>query len=276
MRNYFPLEETARDEADNLYSQWNQGCYKFLLQRTADHYDRLVTTKRRTEVQSILNQSLPKLNDQMLSYLYAYTSQKFSKHCFQAYEHSGFHITTTEKNFASSLTSVLKEVHGTDNLEIYPNIAGPVFNSRMLIGVHVPDFLFFGIKQKGFAAIAIEIDGDAHIHKTKKDFQKYQNLESLGILTLSIPTERVHDLTFIRELLNSLKQKRTKAFIQQIAYTKRKIWCKTISCHLTLYEIEILVKNKFNEDLGLSAEAKIVTQLECCPRDIQRELRRTK
>lgn len=273
MRNYLPLEEHARNETEKLYAQWNKGCYKFLLQRTSDYFDRQATSQRRGKVEHALGLSLPALTDQMLSYLYDYTARDFRRFCARSYEHTGFQMTTTEKKFASSVAMAIQEIRGGTNLEIYPSLIPSTEISRMLIGVHVPDFIFFGLKQKGFAAIAIEIDGDAHVYKAQKDFQKYRNLEALGILTLSIPNEKVQDLDFIRNLLKGLKQKRTTAFRHQLASTKRKIWCKTIACHLSLSDVEALIKSKFDVDLGLLAEAAILKEFECCPRDIQKELR---
>jgi hypothetical protein len=142
----------------------------------------------------------------------------------------------------------------------------------MLVGIHVPDFLVFGIKGLGFSSVAIEIDGDSHAEKCVKDFQKYENLSECDIMTISVPNSKVRDFKYIKGILSEMIRKRSGALDRQIKANKRRIWCKTISCQITLKEIEIFAKNKSGIDLYLVKEAKYLLRESDCPRSIRREL----
>lgn len=274
-RTYLPLEENARTETEKLYAQWNQGCYRFLLQRTDDHFDRLATTNRRKLAEEQIGSILQPITDEMLSVLYAHSMKLFKSSCFERFQHSGFEMTLSERQFQKTLEEALAELGYTKNVEVYPSLSYSKdfpAHTRLVVGVHAPDFLIFGLKQKGFSSIAIEIDGDAHVHKAGKDFQKYANLQQLGILALSIPSEKVSDLAFVKSVVQSLSRKRSGALDKQIDSNKRKIWCKTIGCQMSLADIEGFISNRFGVDLKLDLEAKVLVRLEDCPREIKREL----
>lgn len=247
-RTYLPLEENARTETETLYAQWNQGCYRFLLQRTDDYFDRLATTNRRKLVEEQLTVSLPPVTDEMLSALYVHSMRLFKSSCFERFQHSGFEMTLSERQFQKTLEDALVELGYAKNLEVYPshNYSKDFpAHTRLAVGVHAPDFLIFGLKQKGFSSIAIEIDGDAHVYKSGKDFQKYANLQQLGILALSIPSDKVSDLKFVKSIVQCLSRKRSGALDKQIESNKRKIWCKTIGCQMSLSDIEGFVRTHF-------------------------------
>ena len=275
-RTYLPLEENARAESEKLYAQWNHGCYRFLLQRTADHYNRIAVATRRKLVEEKLQAVLPAISDEMLSVLYSHAMKRYKTTCFERYQHSGFEMTNSERQFKESLEKILTSLGYAKHVEVYPSDTYSKdfpARTRLVAGVHAPDFLIFGLKQKGFSSIAIEVDGDSHVHKTAKDFRKYANLQQLGILALSIPAEKVSDLRFIENLVRDLSRKRSGALDKQIASNKRKIWCKTIACQMTLKEIEAFVIHNFGVELNLIAESKALLAIESCPREIRREIR---
>lgn len=274
-RPYLPLEENARTESEKLYAQWNRGCYRFILERTANYYNRVATSNRRKIVEDKIGLNLPPITDTMLCALYSYSMKRFKSTCFERFQHSGFEMTSSERQFQRTLETVLTNLGYTNQVEVYPSEAHSKdfpAQTRLVAGVHAPDFLIFGLKQKGFSSIAIEIDGDSHIHKASKDFQKYANLEQLGILALSVPAEKASDSAFIESIVRDLSRKRSGALDKQIASNKRKIWCKTIACHLSLSDVEEFVITHFRVELKLIAEAEVLANIVSCPREIKREL----
>ena len=144
---------------------------------------------------------------------------------------------------------------------------------KAVIGVHVPDFLLFGMKTKGYSAVVIEMDGDSHVDKSRKDFVYYKHLEELGVFVWSIPNNQARDFNYIKATLLKLRKRRSGSLDAQTRKVKRAVWVKTIANHMSLQEIEAHVHQQFEIRLNLTQEAQALLTLKSCPRNIRKELR---
>ncbi len=271
-----PLEHQARNEAKINKARWSHGCFHFLLQRTTTQYNHKTTTHRRQLLESVNNISLPIIDDAMLLSLYRLACFKYLHSCFHKYLNSGFERTYHEKMFLSTLQNIISTNPKFKYLEIYPSSflskdLSPL--QKMVIGIHVPDFLIFGLKHPGYSSVVIELDGDSHIEKYSKDKLYYDHLQELGIFCWSIPNDKVTDESYVTKGLESLYRHRSGALDKQIKKNKREIQCKTIACNLTLQEIESFVEKHFKTALNLRVEASTLFKDPTCPRKIKSELK---
>lgn len=245
-----------------------------MAQRTTDLYHHKKIERRRTQIESQLNQSLPLIQDHILLELYKLACSKYRAKCNSNYDYNGFSKTYPEKVFLNTIETVIKNNPELKYLEIYPSSRFSkdlIPLNKMVVGNHVPDFLTFGLKSKGYSSIAFEIDGDSHENKYSKDKLYYDHMEEVGICCLSIPNDKVMDQDYILNTLRSLYKKRSGSLDKQIKRNKRLIWTKTISCHLSLEEIENIVLQRFSIQLNLLGEKYILLTRSDCPRKIKAE-----
>ncbi len=276
MKYKLPFEQLSKDEAQVLKSTWKSGAFHFLLQRTEEKYNLKNNKLRRTNLEEYSNTRFPLITDQMLFSLYRYASTKYLNYCKSNYNnYSGFSTTPSEKIFLKSIESIIKNNPKLKHLEIYPSnsyIKDLPPNFKMVIGNYVPDFLVFGLKIKGFSAVAFEVDGDSHINKHSKDELRNAHLKELKIFTIEIPNNQVNDITYLTNILKKTYRLRNGSFNQQIQRVKRLIWLKTICCQLSLAEIENYIRNNFNVQLNLNDELNILKDRQLIPRKIKHEI----
>lgn len=274
--NKLPINEMIKDEAKYLKQSWSSGPFNFLLIRTIEKHSLRINSLRRSHLESLSGLSFPSFSDNQLKELYLLASQKYQAKCNSIYgASSGFYSTRHEEIFLRNLSQVIKENPLLRHLEIYPSIdhskdLPPYF--KMVIGNYVPDFVVFGIKSKNISAITLEIDGHSHLDKHEKDMNKSLQLEEMGIAQYEIQNDKVNDLNFIKSMLLERYKLRNGSFNDQIKRVKREIWMKTISCHLSLDEIESYCRIHFALELNLYEEAKLLINFKKCPRKIRKEL----
>ena len=259
-------------ETTSKTKNWNIGPYKFLLQRTLNDYHKSKSSSRRMKISALLKKELPLIDDDMLKQLYFFASNKYQTRCQHQYEHTGFQTTPSERRFIETLNKIIKSDSRFKYLQIFPN--NKYSGSKMVVGCYVPDFIVFGLKKNGYDGVFIEIDGDIHVEKTPKDHFMQDCLMSLGLYPISIPNERTGDQNFILSILNDLIRKRSGSLDKQIDRCKRSIWIKTISCNLTINEIEEIILSKYCISLNLADEAAEAVKMKDCPASIKRELAR--
>ncbi len=271
-----PIEQQTKDEAKLLESCWDSGAFNFLIQRTQEKYNLKIIKQRRLKNESNSKSEFPAINDKMLLSLYKAACIKYMRECHKKYGcHSGFNSTPQERKFLTNIESIIKCNPKLKHLEIYPSILHSKDfpnNFKMVIGNYVPDFIIFGLKVEGASALALEINGDSHLDKYKKDELRSDHLKELKISTLEIPNEKVNDLTFLTDLLMQTYKLRNGSFNDQINRAKRRIWLKTICCQLSFTEIEDHIKNIFFIKLNLLEEVKFLKKDQTTPRKIKMEL----
>lgn len=273
-----PLEQNAKDEADDLKRSWDHGPFNFLLTRTQEKYKHKATAKRRYSIEQKLNLELPQITDDMLKALYELACHTYQSRCRKWYgNNSGFLRTPSESTFLRTLIEVIKANPKLKHLEVYPSEQHTKDfkpNYKMVVGNHVPDFLIFGLKIRKFSAVAIEIDGDSHIERWSKDELRSSHLKELKIFTLEIPNNQANDYKFISEAIFQMYRLRNGSFNTQIQRAKRLIWMKTVACQLSLVEIEEFIKLKYLIQLNLANEAEAILKLSDCPKSIRTEFKR--
>lgn len=271
------LEQKVRDESEYLKVSWNSGPFNFLLNRTSEKYPLKLNTLRRLQCEKSLGLVLPKITDEMLLSLYNFSCQRYQQKCRNQYGNSsGFYSTQAESVFAKTLRNIIKNNPKLSHLEVYPSneySKDLPKNFKAVIGNYVPDFLIFGIKIKGVSAVVAEINGDSHNYKFIKDELKDQHLKELNIFTWGIDNKQVQDMNYLEKALLEMYRPRNRSLNEQIKRTKRMIWVKTISCQLTLNEVEKYVQREFSTKLNLESEAGVLKMLKDCPRSIKKELR---
>lgn len=267
------FEQNIKDETIAKNNQWNKGCYHFILQRTLNEYYRKKSALRRAKTQNTLNVSLPLITDEIITALFEHASQIYFDKCSAKFEHTGFQSTPSERKFLESFKELTKIYSEFKNIEIYPiDHYTKQLNKKIVVGCHLPDYVVFGLKMTGYSGVVIEIDGDSHINKLGKDMIAYSHFESLGLFPLSIPNEKATDLQFVYEATKSMTRKRSGALDKQIQRTKRALWCKTISCNMTIHEINAFVLENFDLNLFLIEEAKALIIDPKCPIKVKYEL----
>ncbi len=276
MKYKLPLEQQSKDETLALKSNWCSGAFYFLLERTSEKYALKKIKNRRSNLEHYSNTKFLPITDQMLFSLYQFASQKYLSYCQSNYNnYSGFSTTPSERKFLESIESIIKNHPKLKHLEIYPshnyNKKFPS-NFKMVIGNYVPDFLVFGLKIRGFSAVAFEIDGDSHTYKFAKDELRSKHLKELKIFTIEIPNNQVNDISYLTNILLKTYRLRNGSFNQQIQRVKRLIWLKTICCQLSLTEIENHIINNFNVQLNLVDELNSLKDRRSIPRRIKNEI----
>lgn len=274
------LEQNARDESEQLKRTWNEGPFNFLLSRTAEKYSLKANTTRRLQCERHLGYPLPKITDEMLLSLYVFACLKYQQRCRNQFGlASGFYATPSESDFARTLQSIIKKHSKLNHLEIYPSEQQSKDlpkNFKLVVGNYVPDFIVFGLKGKSSSAVAIEIDGDSHLDKYSKDELRLRHLKEMKVLTWEIPNTQAKDVTFIEKAVLDMHRLRNGSLNQQIQRAKRSIWTKTITCQLSLKDIENYVRREFLIELHLEKEANFLKSAAHCSRAIKNELRRLK
>lgn len=269
------LEQRSKDESQQLKIDWNSGPFNFLLSRTSEKYKHKAVLLRRLDCEKQLSIALPQITDEMLLALYEYACCKFQEKCQRQYEFSGFTKTPSESSFSKVLNEIIKKHPKLKHLEVYPNqnySKDHPQNFKMVVGNYVPDFLIFGLKLNGASAVAIEIDGDSHINKWGKDDLKNKHLQQLKIFTWEVQNDQVLDFDYLEKAILEMYRLRNGSLNAQILRAKRMIWVKTISCQLSLNEIDNFVSQHFSLALNLQSETKVLPELPGCPRNISREL----
>lgn len=273
---YVPTEQLMKEETQYIKESWNSPIYEFLMSRSTQKYTHKATATRRRQIESQLNIELPPITDEMLIKLYLHACSKYQRKCNSTYnEKSGFLKTPQERVFLETLKSILSKHSKLKHLEIYPS---PLQSTdlppdfKYVVGNYVPDFVVFGLKTKKSSGIVFEIDGESHSKKHQKDLLRNEHLLELNLFTIEIPNNQVTDFDYIESLMLKLLKIRTGSLNQQIQRTKRMIWLKTISCQLSLNEIESLVKAHFQIQLNLLLEAERLIRHPDCPRNIKRDL----
>ena len=267
------FEQNIKDETNTKASQWRKGCHHFILQRTLSEFYRKKVALRKSQIEKSLGVCLPIITDEMLTVLFEHASQLYFNKCSARFEHTGFQSTPSERKFLESFKELTKIYPEFKNTEIYP--AGHYtkhLNRKLVVGCHLPDYVIFGLKMTGYSGVIIEIDGDSHTNKLEKDMIAYSHFEDLGLYPLSIPNEKATDLQFIYEATKSMTRKRSGALDKQTQRAKRNLWCKTISCNMTLKDIDAYIFEKFGLNLFLSKEARALVLDTKCPVKIKREL----
>lgn len=271
-----PLEENAKDEAKELKRSWDSGFYNFLLMRTKEKYKHSINKAKRLKIEKKLSLQFPEITDEMLLELYTHACTKYLHKIQKQYQnHSGFQKTPSEYAFTETLNTIIKNDPKLKHLEVYPSAhRAKDFPSdlKMVVGNYVPDFLIFGLKIEKFSAVAIEIDGESHIQKYSKDKIRNDHLKQLKIFNFEVQNHQANDLSFLTKAITKMYRLRNGSFNDQIQRAKRMIWTKTISCQLSLGEIEKFVSNNFSVQLNLETEATEFLELKNCPRKIRNEL----
>lgn len=273
-----PLEQHTKDESTTLDLGWNSGPYSFLLQRTQEKYGLLTTQKRRHKIESELHVTLPMITDEMLLGLYKHACHKYRSKCRSHYGFtSGFLKTSAENTFAKTLQYIIDSQPNLKHLEIYPSSnhsrdLPP--NYKMVVGNYVPDFLIFGLKIRGCSAVAIEVDGDSHIQKWRKDDLRNRHLKELKIFTFEVQNHQVGDLQYLTKAIMDMYRLRNGSLNSQIQRAKRSIWVKTIACQMSLEEVEGLLLQYYGVRMNLLDEATAAINDRQYPRAVKSELRK--
>lgn len=275
-KNYkLPTQQQTKDETKNLKKYWKSGPFHFLMNRTEEKYYLKANLKRLSSLDKDFLSLFPVFDDSHLKELYFYACNKYQKKCTEKHENTGFAPTYYEEQFLASLLKLIKQLSKLKHIEIYPSLThSPDFHPglKMVIGNYVPDFIIFGLTTKGFTAITVEINGDAHLNKFSKDLLRSVQLEEIDIAQMEIPNNKAKDLAFIKDFMNSTYRPRNGSFNDQIRRLKRKIWVKTIVTQLTIDEIETFIAAKFNYQLNLYKEIHLLKKTLLCPRIIKKEL----
>lgn len=266
---YKNIKYNTHKEAWNDSLRWSTGYFNYLLTRTNNKFFIKKNTERRILLESKLQTNLPLLNDTHLEQLYNYACSLFLKYCFDNYDNSGIQSTPYEKTMLKNLENIISENKDFKSLNIYP-YCNPK-RHKPVIGCHMPDFLIFGLKEKKYSALVLEVDGDSHVDKYSRDINYYNHLKELGILVIPIPNEKASDQTYLKEVLNHYYRKRSGALDKQSKYCQRLIWAKTIACQMSLDQIDDYCLKNFNLITNLSLESKYIIKLSDCPRIIKKE-----
>lgn len=273
---YLPNEQLIKDEAEYLKECWKSPTYEFLLSRSLQKYNHEATSIRRKDIESLLDTQLLPITDEMLFQLYLHACLKYQKRCNQDFNlQSGFLRTPQERMFMQTLVEIIKKNPNLKLLEVFPSSEVSKDlpdNFKMVIGNYVPDYVVFGLKTKKSSGIVFEIDGESHSKKYEKDLLRNRHLYELNLFTIEIPNDQVRDFKYIESLLLNLFKARTGSLNKQILRTKRMIWIKTVTCQMSLSEIEDFVKKNFNVQLYLLKEASTLLLHPKCPRAIKFEL----
>ncbi|MES2803629.1 MAG: hypothetical protein V4654_14140 [Bdellovibrionota bacterium] len=271
------MEQSAKEEAEYQKISWDTGCFNFLLTRTKTKFTHKSNFKRRLNIEKQLAIKLPAITDEMLKSLYELACQKYIRKCKSLYEvSSGFGKTKSEHMFLDTISEIIRLNPKLKNLEVYPSMQ---FSKdfpkdfKMVVGNYVPDFLVFGLKTNGSSAVSFEINGDSHIEKWRKDDLRNRHFGELNIFTVEIPNDQVKDIQFITKALLEMYRARNGSLNHQVLRCKRLIWTKTISCHLSLAEIEDHALSIYGVQLYLINEAIEYSKQPDCPRNIKQELR---
>lgn len=272
-----PLEQRSREETEVQRISWNNGPYNFLLMRTQEKFKHKAAKQSRFELEVELGCKFPEITDEMLKSLYEFACTKYLNKCQGKYgASSGFGKTASERAFAMTLETIIKNNPKLKHFEVYPSQNHSKDlppNFKMVVGNFVPDFLVFGIKDKKCSAVAIEINGDSHIQKWEKDELRNAHLKDLKIFTWEVPNNQATDIRYITEAITKMYRLRNGSLNMQIQRAKRLIWTKTISCQLSLDEIEDFVHQRLFIQLNLRKEALALLSLDGCPRNIKSELK---
>lgn len=275
--NKLPFEQHAKDEAEYNKIAWANGPYEFLLNRTEEKYKHKSNSIRRRMIEDDLKTILPVISDEILKSLYLLACSKYQRKSFSNYDSSsGFLKTSFENTFLKTVEQIIKDEPKLKHLEIYPSQNYSKYlpvNFKIVVGNYVPDFIIFGLKKIESSAVVFEINGPSHEKKSAKDILRDLHLEELKIFTVQITNEQAADIAYIKAVLLSLYRLRNGSFNTQIKRVKRLIFTKTISCHLSLAEIEAHVFSTFGITLNLKQEAKEIIKQPDCPRIIKRELK---
>lgn len=271
-----PNEQLMKEEVQYLKESWNRPTFEFLLGRSIQKYTHKAALNRRRQIESQLNIDLPPITDEMLIKLYLHACSKYQRKCNSTYnEKSGFLRTPQERVFFETLKSILTKHSKLKHLEIYPSPSQssdlpPDF--KYVIGNYVPDFVVFGLKTKRSSGIVFEIDGESHSKKYQKDLLRNEHLLELNLFTIEIPNNQATDFDYIESLLLQLFKIRTGSLNRQIQRAKRMIWLKTVSCQLSLSEIESYILTNFQIQLNLILESQMLISHPDCPRTIKKAL----
>lgn len=270
------LEQKAREESEHIKRTWNEGPFNFILSRTGEKYSLKANTARRLLCERLCGHDLPKITDKMLLSIYVFACLRYQGRCRNQYgPTSGFLATKSESDFAQTLQSIIKSHAKLAHLEVYPSEGQSKdlpANFKMVVGNYVPDFLIFGLKGKKSSAVAVEIDGDSHLDKYSKDKMRSEHLQEMKVLTWEVQNTQAKDRSFIEKAVLDMYRLRNGSLNQQIQRAKRSIWTKTITCQLSLEEIERYVRQEFLTELHLRKEADFFKDTKNCPRPIKRSL----
>lgn len=270
------IEQQGKDEAESLKISWSNGPYNLLLSRTTEKYKHKATAERRRSIEVSQNVILPQITDKTLLSLYEHACEKYMRRCHrQPGGYTGFSTTPSENKFAEALNFIIGKNPTLRHLEVYPSQSRskdlrPGF--KMVVGNYVPDFVVFGLKTNGCSAVAIEIDGNAHVYKYAKDEVRSAHLKEMKIFPFEVQNDQSTDIAYLTSAILSLYRLRNGSFNRQILRSKRMIWTKTIACQLSLKEIEELVLQLEGTHLHLNLEAHEIAKTHTCPRKMRAEL----
>ncbi len=260
---------TIQSETQYQNQTFHKGPFKFLLSRTEHEYQRPITNRRRTILSEQSGSPFPQLTDSILESLYNHTVLQYKKKCLSKYKDTGFGFNQKELLFLDSFNRLKESLPILRGVEIYP-VRDSV---RMAIGPYLPDFLIFGLAQKGSSLLSIEVNGSIHLQQDKvdKDIEKASNLRKLDIGTIDIDNQDVSNLDFLKKLFNDPTIINISNRPKQLQIVLRKVWIKTIVNHNSLEEIEKFILENFQVESNLIKEFNLLSKLKDCPRDLKKE-----
>lgn len=260
-----------KDEADYLNRNWGKGYFHFLLTRTENEYHRVGVKKRRNKIQDKYGFKCPMITDEILEELFFKANEINYRGISSRFKFNNpFTATPSERTFLRNLKTVIESDDRYKGLKVIPSEGKE--NKKWSVGLHVPDVMILGLKQKGFSGAIFEIMGGVHEEKAEKDDAFNKHMEELGLMVYPILNHRVGDLEFIRKIVEELVLAiNIEKLRLQTLRLKRKIWVKTISTYLSLDEIEKHIQQRYGTDLNLKKELIRLLCRKDCPRKIRRE-----
>ena len=264
-------ETDIRDEADYLNRNWGNGYYHFLLSRTDNEFHRAGVRKRRNKIESRFDFKCPLIRDEILEELFFKANERNYRSISSRFKYSNpFTTTPSERTFLRNLKMVIDSDDRYQGLKVIPSEGKE--NKKWSVGLHVPDVMILGLKQKGFSGAIFEIMGGIHDEKAAKDDAFNNHMEQLGLMVYPILNHRVGDIEFIRKIVEELvlASNIEKLRVQTIRL-KRRIWAKTIATYLSLDEIEKHIQQRYGTDINLKKELIRLLCRKDCPRKIRRE-----
>lgn len=205
--------------------------------------------------------------DEVLEKIYLKVCSDYQREQTLIHEYTGFSQTGSEKQALKTINTIFQSSANFKNVRTIPSLRQ---SRKMIIGGHIPDIILLGLTESGRGLIIIEIDGESHDRKTRKDTHYYEQMEKLGFFVYSIPNDRATDKAFIEALFTRFKPVHGKELAEKEKRALRRIWCYTIASLCSIEALKsYLAECDINMNLGfILAE---LGKLPECPARIKAE-----
>lgn len=266
-RNLSTFNTVANEEAHAIQVKWERTPFEFFKTRYISNYEKPITKNKRKKIELETGLKFPAITSDQLDVLYKKVVHEYENQT-KNLATNGFDQTKYEKIFLKNLNKAKNDLKKMAKVDIYPATETSV---KIVVGPYILDFILFGITQKGYSALCLEVDGGIHLAKAQKDDIRNAHLASLGILTYSIQNPFALDSNFTLKFLSDEVLRDISKHKDQTERILSNIKLFTVAYHWSLQRIEVEYRSMFGENLNLRKELEMFADKRDCPRKIKKE-----